>query len=69
MRCYKERVAVIKPSSNKCCSDGSSERNSTIATNTAEVTNMVETAATFQRYMFSEIKIAIKLNAKIRYIM
>jgi len=30
---------------------------------------MVETAATFQRYMFSEIKIAIKLNAKIRYIM
>ena len=38
-----------------------------IAPNTAKVTNMIEAGATFQRNMFSEIKMAIKCNTNIMY--
>jgi len=41
------------------------ERN--IAPKTEKVTNMIEVAATYQRNMFSEIKMAIKCNTKITY--
>jgi len=64
MQCYK---AVIKPTGNECCSNGIGDWKINIAPNTAKVTNMIEAAATCQRNMFSEIKIAIKCNTKITY--
>ena len=38
-----------------------------IAPNTAKVTNMIEAGATWQRNMFSEIKLASNCNTKITY--
>jgi len=69
LRCdvTEKKVAIVKPTSDECCNNDFGDRKRNIATNKAKVRNMIEAAATCQRNMFSEIKIAIKCNTNITY--